>query len=118
MRIFIDDLREAPEGYRVARNFQEFRKSIEEAVEGDEVVEAISFDNDLGEGEREGYEIMKWLAESYPQYMVGETEITIHSANPRGRENMEAYIEFCRKHREDLLEMKSRKHPWGEMENE
>ena len=114
MRIFIDDLREAPEGYDLARNFGEFQELIKQAKEKGEPIESISFDNDLGEGEKEGYEIMKWLAEAHPEYMAGETELKVHSANPKARENMEAYIEFCREHREELLEVKNRAHPWGE----
>lgn len=113
MKIYLDDLRDPPDAsWTIARTFDEFR----ELVDSDEPIGAISFDNDLGEGEMEGYDILKWLAEYRPELLVGEQDIEFHSANPKAVENMEAFLQSCRDHREDLLEQKNRPHPFGERE--
>ena len=71
MKIFLDDqgrdIRESwvPQDWRRAVNFQEFKELVEESYRTGDNIEAISFDNDLGEetGElTEGLEIMKWMS--------------------------------------------------------
>jgi len=110
MKIYLDDLidsqRPVPAGWVGARNMAEFKKILEQATKDKIAIEAISFDHDLGPGEPEGYDIIKWLAEYYPELVVGETEIKVHSANPVGRDNIEIYIQSCKKHKEDVLAMK------------
>lgn len=111
MRLWIDDVRPAPEGYYWA-------KSISTAIyeimrynkEADYIwyyyilgyydretlerhlsvwqIEEISCDNDLGPDEPEGYKLLDWLeatGHSYP--------IHIHTDNPVARERMRAIIE-------------------------
>jgi hypothetical protein len=111
MKIYLDDIREIPEGWTGARTIEEFKDVVKRVVESGEYVEAISFDHDLGQDKfgvnrPDGYDAVKWLAEHYPEYIVGDTEITAHSANPAGRENIEKYIEFCRKRKELLIDIK------------
>ena len=72
MKIFLDDQgRDVRQGWvsedwRRAINFEEFKTLIEEAHKTGEPIEAISFDNDLGEDENnsvlpDGYACAKWL---------------------------------------------------------
>lgn len=106
MKIYLDDIRETPEGWTLAKNLTELKEIIEQVKKRGEKIESISFDHDLGEGEIDGYGVMKWLSETYPEYLVGETTCEFHSANPVGRENMEKFLEFCQKNKVELLEKK------------
>ncbi|KKR04122.1 MAG: hypothetical protein UT32_C0034G0002 [Parcubacteria group bacterium GW2011_GWC2_39_14] len=111
MKIYLDDNhqgdRPTPTGWMAAHNFQEFKDLLRDAEERKETIEAISFDNDLGPNEPEGKHIMKWLAETWPELLVGETEVTVHSANPVASKDMRDYLEQCRKYKDRLLEMKN-----------
>lgn len=119
MKIFLDDLFDTdrkswiPEGYIGARNFTEFKQLLEKTLKNGEKIEAISFDNDLGKGEMEGWEIAKWLTEAHPEIFAENPELLIHSANPSGRENLKHYTELGLKHYKDLTEAKELPHPWG-----
>lgn len=86
MKLWVDDLRPAPEGWSLAKNIDEAK----DALEGGEVDET-SLDHDLGEGHgREGYDFVLWMAE----YGVWpENSLTVHSANPPGAEKMCAIVE-------------------------
>ena len=94
MRIWLDDEREMPEGFDVhVRDFNGLRELLEKH-EG--AIELMSFDNDLGEGKREGWEIMQWLAREYPEKYPNETRV--HSANGPAAERMEAFDANFRRH--------------------
>ena len=85
MRLWLDDLRPAPEGWRWA-------KTVEEAIsllEGGEVTEC-SLDHDLGSDIPEGYALVLWMAENNIWPSEG---IAVHSANPPGAERMCGVIE-------------------------
>jgi len=62
---------------------------LEEISYGDgEAVEALSLDHDLGDGPT-GYDLLKTVE----QYRVPlPLDVRIHSANPVGRESMEAVL--------------------------
>ena len=96
MRLWIDDVRPAPEGYV-------WCKSVNEAIieikhnEGSvyfgeaEVIELIDIDHDAGRFVQEGGDYIKlldWFEETGRNY-----PIRIHSANPVGVENMRRIIE-------------------------
>lgn len=121
MKIFIDDLwqtdraRWVPAGYVGVANFAEFKALLERALQDGERIEAISFDNDLGEGELEGWEIAKWLTEEHPEIFETNPELGVHSANPEGRKSILHYIELGKNHYRELIEAKTLPHPWGEM---
>ena len=125
MKIFLDDqawgdVREArvPRGWRGAVNFAEFKALIEESYETGDKVEAISFDNDLGEGSGElieGVEIMKWLSERYPEIFRPEVEITVHSENVEAKRNMLGKIKFWQERVDELIAAKDRPDPWNEL---
>lgn len=94
VRVWLDDLREAPDGWTHVRTPEE---AI--AVLGSGNVDEISLDHDLGlttpEGkERSGYSVLEWLER---EVAMGRAQfelpvISIHSANPVGRKRMEQAI--------------------------
>jgi hypothetical protein len=89
MKIWLDDIRPAPEGWVWVKTVEEFKQSFEQAY----IVEAVSFDNDLGEGEAEGWEAVNWLEEQvFTGKVVAPETLMIHSANPPARQRMQAGI--------------------------
>ena len=111
MKLWLDDCRPAPEGYiwvsRVEDAISEIKRYEKEQ---DSAYEAyifgvwnmkrvmeyldtftfteISCDNDLGEGEAEGYKLLDWLEMTNRNY-----PIHIHSANPVAVQRMRRIIE-------------------------
>lgn len=85
MKIWLDDVREMPEG------FDFWAKTAEEAlifVRLDRVSH-ISFDNDLGEGiGKEGYDVAKVIEERAFHGIGSQITWDIHSQNPEGRKNI------------------------------
>jgi hypothetical protein len=123
MKIWLDDQfddpdlpeRKPPEGYVGVHNFVEFRSILEEAIQKGEPIEAIDFDNDLGEGEMEGYKIFEWAAHTYPREVLhDEVILNVHSKNPVRAQHIREQIETLRQNREELIAMKERPDPWAE----
>jgi hypothetical protein len=85
MRVFLDDTREAPEGWvRVLWPEEAIR-----LLETREVVE-ISLDHDLGNDARgTGYDVILWIEEAVACRGFCVPKITIHSANTSARQKME-----------------------------
>ena len=85
MKIFLDDIREAPVGW--ARTY-----TAEETIEllANCNVDEISLDHDLGEGKVEGYRVLTWIEEQIYKNFYTPPKIRVHSANPAGRKRMEA----------------------------
>ena len=109
--------RQVPGGYIGVRDFDEFKKVLEEAFASGEKIEALDFDNDLGDGKMEGWEIAKWLTQTHPEIFEGIGELRAHSENRGGgRETIEHYFKIGKTYWEELVEAKKRPHPWGEME--
>ena len=114
MRIWLDDQlddpntpkRHVPEGWVGAKNFSQFKALVEQAGSTGEKIEAIDFDNDLGEP-MEGKDILRWLMEEYPDFAI-KAELKVHSANIEASKILEGYIRDCREHPEQVLEMKHR----------
>jgi hypothetical protein len=103
MKIWIDDVRPAPDGYIWCKSVNEARKTIrfidEAYIEGFGVissvdepeVELIDIDHDAGDYAPDGGDYIKlldWLEETGRNY-----PIRIHSMNPVGVVNMRAIIE-------------------------
>lgn len=111
MKIWMDDMRPAPEGYiwvttveaaiyEITQYNHESDWDWEQYILGyvDREtferrhkiwsVEEISCDNDLGEGNAEGYKLLDWLEATGRNY-----PIRIHSANPVARQRMQAIIQ-------------------------
>ncbi len=90
MKIWVDDLREVPEGYRGAKSVNEAIRLIEKAELEGESIEVLDLDHDLGDYAADGGDAIKlldYLAERETFY-----PIEIHTANPVGRANMERMI--------------------------
>jgi hypothetical protein len=85
MKIFLDDVREAPIGWMRT-------KTVEETIDllGKCQVDEISLDHDLGEGNLEGYHVLTWIEQHIHDNYYTPPTIHIHSDNPPGRLRMEA----------------------------
>lgn len=96
MKLWIDDVRPAPDGYiwchSVFRAIKEIHINEMHIAEGydEEPITLIDIDHDAGDYEIFGGDYIKlldWLEETGRSY-----PIRIHSMNPVGRENMRAII--------------------------
>jgi hypothetical protein len=94
MRLFVDDVRDpesvgADPSSVVARNF----RSAVEAIETKGLPEHVYLDYDLGEYEPTGYDLAKYIIDTY--LMPTRTRFpsySIHSASPIGRQIIEQLI--------------------------
>jgi len=130
MKIWLDDqlddpellARQVPKGWVGAKNFEQFKKLIEESINSGEPIDALDFDNDLGtkengELEETGLQILYWLKDTHPEIIVGNTEISVHSQNNIDGPKIKEMVEFCRNHRSEILEAKNRpRSAFGEVE--
>ena len=96
MKLWIDDVRPAPEGYVWCKSVNEARKFIEECnwynkYATEVPIELIDVDHDAGDYATDGGDYIKlldWLEETERNY-----PIRIHSMNPVGVANMRAIIQ-------------------------
>lgn len=90
MKIWVDDLRPVPSGYVGTKSVNETIELIEKLENAGERIELLDLDHDLGDYVSQGGDairILDYLAERGTFYPV-----SIHTANPVGRENMERMI--------------------------
>ena len=98
MKLWIDDIRPAPDGYIWCNSVDSAKKMIEiygSWVDSDnnivDYIELIDIDHDAGDYARFGgdyIELLNWLEETGRNY-----PIRIHSMNVIGRENMRRIIQ-------------------------
>ena len=93
MKLWIDDVRPAPNGYIWAKSVIQAQNVIEyfEDLYGDETVELIDIDHDSGDFVDKGGDyirLLDWFEATGRNY-----PIRIHSMNPVGVANMRAIIE-------------------------
>lgn len=96
MKLWIDDVRPAPEGYVWDKSVDDaiveiILAELEAYLEGGSEIELIDIDHDAGEYASDGGDYIKlldWLEETGRNY-----PIHIHSMNPVGVENMRRIIE-------------------------
>ena len=89
IRIWLDDLRPAPEGYIWSRSVNEAKRLIG-SLGADRKITVIDCDHDLGDYASDGgdgIKLLDWLAENERFY-----PIALHTMNPVGRENMRRLI--------------------------
>lgn len=84
INLYVDDLRDCPEKYIIARNVSEAIYYLEKYD-----VEILSLDHDLGEDNfgnlmPSGYDLVKYMCKN----AIMVKKIFIHTDNPVGRENM------------------------------
>jgi len=93
MKIFLDDEREAPEGWLRVRWPEDVIKILMR-----EKVEEISLDHDLGDDEHgTGYDVILWIEYAVATWGFKPPIITVHSANSSARLKMEAGIESIKR---------------------
>ena len=103
------------EGEIGVRNFEEFKAVIEKAKREGAKISSISFDNDLGEGETEGFKILEWLKDTYPEIII-EADCKAHSANLSRKKTMNDLIADIKHRPQEYIDAKDRPSPWGEVE--
>ena len=98
MKLWIDDVRPAPEGYVWCKSVNEAKEEIKDReyrlqyyLNLEHEIELIDIDHDAGDFACDGGDYIKlldWLEETGRNY-----PIRIHSMNPVGVQNMRAIIE-------------------------
>jgi hypothetical protein len=77
IKLYLDDARETPEGWVRVYTVEQCIALLETGI-----VEYVSFDNDLGDGQPEGHialDHLEMLAFTDPTFLI--PKITVHSAN-------------------------------------
>lgn len=86
--LWLDDVRPMPEHYtHWAKTYQE---AIDLLLTG-KVVE-ISLDHDLGDYQKTGYDVAKWIEEQAHAGLLEKIRCKVHSMNPVGKENIKAAL--------------------------
>jgi hypothetical protein len=89
MRVYLDDVREAPVGWTRAY----WPEEVIELLQRGGVVE-LSLDHDLGDDSRgTGYDVIRWIEEAVVLRNFTAPRIFVHSANPVARLRMQRGIE-------------------------
>lgn len=91
IKLWLDDVREAPEGYCRCHSVNEAKEKIIECEKEFVVIDEINCDHDLGDYASDGgdgIKLIDWLAERETYYPV-----RLHTMNPVGRENMQREID-------------------------
>ncbi len=91
IKIWLDDVREAPEGYFRCKSVNEAKRLISACEDEATVIDVIDCDHDLGDYAADGGDgisLIDWLAERGTHY-----PIEIHTMNPVGREKMQREID-------------------------
>ena len=94
MLLYVDDLRDIPDGFIGARTFDE---AVQYLKTGN--VELISLDHDLGCDDngvelKNGYDLVKWICNEG----ISIQTVYIHTDNPVGRENMYETLKGAMRH--------------------
>ena len=90
VKIWLDDLRTASEGYIHCYSVFEAKIRIEEFERASTIIQVIDCDHDLGSNSKDGdgIQLLDWLVERGTLY-----PIKLHTMNPVGRANMQRMIE-------------------------
>lgn len=96
MKLWLDDIRPAPEGYKWVKTVNEAKTHCCRSLNSNKelLIEEFDLDHDAGDYEQDYIELLKWLEEkTYTQNWVINSTFKIHSQNIVGRNNMNAIIE-------------------------
>ena len=95
MKVYLDDVRETPEGW--IRCF--WPDEVIALLEAGGVTE-LSLDHDLGDDERgTGYDVVTWIEEAVVLRGFKAPIIHVHSANPVAQQKMNAAIKSIERYR-------------------
>ena len=89
LKIWVDDVRPAPNGYKLVQSVNEFIKLAEEV--GLDNIAVVDIDHDAGDFQKDGgdyIKILDWLEFNKAEKL----NVRIHSANPVGAANMRRII--------------------------
>ena len=100
MKIWIDDIRKAPDGYVHLKTLQEFKTFL---TQWNGEIEILDLDHDLGENEPTGYDIIKWFYTLFPTRFP--KKVLCHSSNPPGKENILKFVESVIRNREETNDL-------------
>jgi len=93
LRVFLDDIRPAPEGWTLVRWPDEAIALLKTGQ-----VDELSLDHDLGDDQRgTGHDVLVWIEEAVALRGFRPPAITVHSANAVGRRRMALAIESIRR---------------------
>jgi len=84
MKLWLDDKRPIPPGYEI---WCKTAKQAIWALQNYDVTH-ISFDNDLGTGFGEGYQVADWIEEQAHNGKINRLTWAVHSANPVRRDSI------------------------------
>ena len=94
MKLWVDDIRPAPEGFIWIKTVNELINLVSKYYkDAYSKINIISLDNDLGKNEPEGYKFLDHL--EFMRYKFGiplPNEIRVHSANAVARKRMNQVI--------------------------
>lgn len=100
MKIYLDDERATPEGWSRVYTVEETIAQLDTRL-----VSHLSLDNDLGEGNLEGWHIMDYLEEQiYSDPTFPLPEVTIHSANASRVEYMQRALKSIKNIRQNQID--------------
>ena len=91
VKLWLDDVRPAPEGYVLKKSVNEAIKFIEQCRAEGKEIEELDLDHDLGDYSHDGGDairLLDYLAEFELFY-----PIKFHTANPVGRANMQRVVD-------------------------
>ena len=88
MKLYLDDVRECPQGWTLVKTAPEMIRCLESSE-----VEEISLDHDLGPPEAgDGYAVLAWIERQVATRAWVPPVIHIHTGNPVARRRMEAAL--------------------------
>jgi hypothetical protein len=97
VKLFIDDVRECPAGWTLARTHDAALEAL-----ASRTVSHVSFDHDLGE-ERDGHDIATWLEETiYYDESFPVPVMSVHSDNGPGIAELRRCIEAIERRKRDM----------------
>jgi len=90
--IYLDDERfpKTKRNWLIVRNYKQFTKVFKKYHP---LTQYVSFDNDLGPNQPEGYDCAKWLVKEN----IVLKDFNVHSANPVARENITCLLNNWKK---------------------
>lgn len=94
-KLWLDDERPAPDGWLHVKSAHEAIKALQDnqAATGEDIITDVSLDHDLGHDVvGNGYTVASFIEQGAMEGTLRPMRLTVHSANPVGRERMKAAL--------------------------